>query len=159
MKTTRTERAAFLGIHRVTHRIAEREGRLALIGDTERVYARRRCAWCEQARNIRGSGKLCDVCFADGYRWCVVKHHVVPVADYQESHSACGVCQRHENKRYCGTLPPDGYIKLSIVAARLHFHTETLIKAIKRGWMAGHVWQRVAGGTWYIEDRERYELW
>jgi hypothetical protein len=161
-RSDRAERAALLGVHVTTHCEAERERRLVAIGGTERIYARRRCANCEQARNLRGACKLCTVCMASGLRWCGRKKHVVTVADHVQHLGVCKACRiayDAATKAARTPQPPTGYIRLEVVARRIGYSMSTLNRHIGLGWMAEHLWRRGPRSPWWIEDRATYPKW
>jgi hypothetical protein len=75
------------------------------------------------------------------------------------SNRRCRDCENARKLKQRNTTPPTGYVRARAVAKRIGCDDFTIIRQIRRGWMAGYVWQHVAGGTWWIEDRLSYELW
>lgn len=124
---------------------AKHSGRLIDHGDALVVTTKRACAECGQRRNIRAKHRLCDVCQALGYRWCMNGQHT-----YQGT--ACR-CPRQRNR----LAPPHGYVWISVAAKRMGYSVTPVWRAIQRGWMAGKVLK--VGPRWCIVDWPRYPVW
>jgi hypothetical protein len=154
--------AAALGVHPSTVREARRENRLRIVRGEPVIVARRPCAnpACQWRYAITKAHKLCAQCLADGWNWCCIGKHVTQDA-YLPDKVACVVCQRAYDRSYNlrrqgKSDPPVSYIRLSDLAARLHYSRDHLRGCIQNGWMAGHVWTRGPRSVIYIVDWEVY---
>lgn len=123
------------------------------------------CQRCQGDGERHPCHALCRTCRAQGWRWCSADQHVVSVAEQISGESRCYACRsRHRADPVHARLidmtqPPPGFIRLTVVAARMGYDRRTLQKHIAAGWMAGAIWQeRRAGGMW-LPDLPTYPAW
>ena len=136
---------------------AHREGRVREREGEVLILSRRRCAGCGQARGIRGSAKLCQVCQLDS-AWCSRGQHVVHKSEMPPGDSAA--CYEHAKAHAQGRNViqiPAGWVPLKVAADRMGYTSQHLCEAIARGWMRGKV-QKI-GGRYFIVDWATYPVW